>query len=236
MERVTVQFNGEQVTMDVPEGMSDEQIFSFLQQQKAQQPGITQAPPNPVDYAAPTAVGTAAGAVRPLAGGAATVNARDAVNIAKNASAWTPNALAEVISHPINTLQAYVQGHPMANTPIKQIAGGVAKNVGSAVAQGLLAPETMFAAPYQMAAYEQEKIRQNPTAPEYEFNPYAQMYRGQFATQGQAGAANRRSAIAGQQYGGLTPAQQQMLEQDKIDQEIRRKAASRVSGPIAPGR
>jgi hypothetical protein len=67
-------------------------------------------------------------------------------------------------------------------------------------------------------------------------NPYAQMTRGEYATQGQAGAANRRSAVAGQQYGGLTPEQQRILEQDQIDQAIRRKAAQKVLGPIAPGR
>lgn len=236
MERVTVQFNGEQVTLDVPDGMPDDQIIAYLQQQNQQQASqqMTQAPPNPVDYAQPAAVGTVAGAVRPLASGAATVNARDAMNIAKNASAWTPNALTQVLTHPINTLQAYVQGHPMANTPIKQIAGSVGKNIAGAVAQGVMAPENILAAPYMMAGYEQEKIRKNPTAPEYEFNPYAQMTRGQAATQGAAGAQNRRTAIASQQYGGLTREQQAMLEQDKIDQAIRRKAAQKVLGPVIP--
>jgi hypothetical protein len=45
-----------------------------------------------------------------------------------------------------------------------------------------------------------------------------------------------RNMAANTQYGGLTPQEQRILEQDRIDQEIRRKAASRVSGPIAPGR
>jgi hypothetical protein len=43
-----------------------------------------------------------------------------------------------------------------------------------------------------------------------------------------------RNMATNQQYGGLTPEQQQMLEQDKIDQAIRRKAAQKVLGPIAP--
>ena len=38
MERVTVQYNGEMVTLDVPEGMSDDQIIAFLQQQDANKP------------------------------------------------------------------------------------------------------------------------------------------------------------------------------------------------------
>lgn len=92
-----------------------------------------------------------------------------------------------------------------------------------------------FAAPYLGAAYEQAQIRQNPNAPQYTNNPYAMMVRGQAPTMGAAGAMNTRQAIAGQQYGGLTAEQQAMLEQDKIDQAIRRKAASKVLGPIAPG-
>lgn len=97
-----------------------------------------------------------------------------------------------------------------------------------------MSPESLFAAPYSMAAYEQEKIRANPNAPEYATNPYAQMYRGEAPTQGAAGAMNRRAAIVGQQYGGLTQEEQDILEQDRIDREIRRKAAQKVLGPIAP--
>jgi hypothetical protein len=44
-----------------------------------------------------------------------------------------------------------------------------------------------------------------------------------------------RNMARTQQYGGLTPQEQAILEQDRIDQDIRRKAASRVLGPIAPG-
>jgi hypothetical protein len=44
-----------------------------------------------------------------------------------------------------------------------------------------------------------------------------------------------RNMARTQQYGGLTAQEQAILEQDRIDQDIRRKAASRVLGPIAPG-
>jgi hypothetical protein len=56
--------------------------------------------------------------------------------------------------------------------------------------------------------------------------------------QGQGRRAQQafRNMAANQQYGGITPEQQQMLEQDRIDRDIRRKAAARVLGPIAPGR
>jgi hypothetical protein len=56
--------------------------------------------------------------------------------------------------------------------------------------------------------------------------------------QGQGRRAQQafRNMAANQQYGGITPEQQRMLEQDQIDRDIRRKAAARVLGPIAPGR
>ena len=102
-----------------------------------------------------------------------------------------------------------------------------ARGVGSS----LVAPESAFLMPYNMAAYEQAKIRANPTAPGLEFNPYAQSYRGEYATQGQAGAANRRRAIAGQQYGGLSAEEQQMLKQDReLSYAMRLKAARKVLG------
>jgi len=123
------------------------------------------------------------------------------------------------------------QGMPSA--PSAQPAGRMA-NIGGRVAQSLFAPEALFAAPYAMAAYEQEKIRQNPNAPEYATTPYAQMYRGEYATQGAAGAANRRDALANQRFGGLTQQEQDILEQDRINRAIRRKAAEKVLGPIAP--
>ena len=93
-------------------------------------------------------------------------------------------------------------------------------------------PAAAFSAPYAMAAYEQSKIRGNPNAPGLENNPFAQQYRGEYATQGAAGAANQRQAVAGQQYGGLSQQEQDMLQQDAIDRAIRLKAAKKVlQGP-----
>jgi len=109
-------------------------------------------------------------------------------------------------------------------------AGSKLKGLGGRLVQGAIAPESSFLLPYQMAAYEQEKIRQNPNAPEYANNPYAQAYRGEYATQGAAAAANRRQAIAGQQYGGLTPAEQAILEKDRLNMLMRLKAAKKVLG------
>lgn len=170
------------------------------------------------------------------------------VDVARNAMNWTPQSVAQVVTNPISTAKAYMYHHPVyealmeSNTPLKQLgkqaigrAGEMASNIGSRVVSGLTAPEGLMALPYQMAAYEQEKIRANPTAPEYATNPYAQAYRGEAPTQGAAGAANRRNAIASQQYGGLTQEEQDILEQDRIAREIRRKAAEKVLGPVAPG-
>jgi hypothetical protein len=119
---------------------------------------------------------------------------------------------------------------PVKPGPMSALASRLPAGAGPAMgAVGALA------APYMMAGYEQDKIRANPSAPGLESNPYAQVMRGETATQGAAGAANRRQAIAGQQYGGITPEQQRMLEQDRIDQQIRREALKRIR-PIAPGR
>jgi hypothetical protein len=191
--------------------------------------------------------------------------ASDILNVGKNLYGVTGAGFQQMLEHPYLTAKAYAQGSPTLG-PIVNAAGKLSNqsiaglvnqagqygrqaiaNTPTAVKQGMstlgrgllagaMAPENIMLAPYTMAGYEMEKIRQNPTAPEYQNNPYGQVVRGEYPTQGAAGAANRRSAIANQQYGGLTPAQQQMLEQDRIDQEIRRKAASRVTGPIAPGR
>lgn len=57
------------------------------------------------------------------------------------------------------------------------------------------APALMFLAPYMMAAIEKEKIRQNPTAPEYKDNPYAMVLRGESKTEGQSAEINRRKSL-----------------------------------------
>jgi hypothetical protein len=122
----------------------------------------------------------------------------------------------------------------MANTPIRQIAGGIGRNVVGAMGTGLagavLSPESAFTAPYQMAAMEQDRIRANPTAPEYATNPYAQQYRGEAPTQGAAGAMNQRRAVVGQQYGGLSPEDQARLEEDQAQRMIRYVALKKALG------
>lgn len=201
----------------------------------------------------PQALGAARGVAGPVAGAIAPV-AEGAYNlgksivgypldVAKNALSWTPRSVAEVVMNPISSAKAYVLNHPLmdsnaslsslgkqAGQAVAQGAGPLAKNVATGLGAGLLGPESAFSMPYQMAAYEQEKIRANPTAPEYATNPYAQQYRGEYATQGQAGAANRRSAIGNQQYGGLSEAEQRMLESDRLNMAMRLKAAKKVLG------
>ena len=197
--------------------------------------------------------------------GPITQAAGEVADLAKIGSKITPGMVTDVFKRPLTFLGelpgAFAERY-LGSANMNKTFGEMAKGVGQALinpanlrgaATGLgvmaLAPENIIAAPYQMAAYEQERIRQNPNAPltnknyftgnqvvqdTLEFNPFAQMVRGEAATQGQAGAANRRQAIAGQQYGGLTQEQQQMLEQDRIDQAIRRKAAQKVLGPVIP--
>lgn len=165
------------------------------------------------------------------------------IDTLRNAITWTPRSIYEVVSSPIATAKQYIGNNPVvqnimnSNASLSSVgrqAVGKVADVGGRIVAGAVAPESLFAAPYQMAAYEQEKIRQNPNAPEYATNPYAQAYRGEYRTQGQAGAANRRATIASQQYGGLTQEEQDILEEDRIRREIRRKAAEKALGPIAP--
>lgn len=126
--------------------------------------------------------------------------------------------------------------------------GQMATGVPKALAAGAMAPENLLTLPYNMAAYEQAKIRENPTAPGLEYNPYAQVVRGEAPqrpvgapsfmggtqmapTQGAAAAANRRRAIASQQYGGLTAEEQDMLRKDReLSYAMRLKAAKKVLG------
>lgn len=56
-------------------------------------------------------------------------------------------------------------------------------------------PALMFLAPYIMSAIEREKVRQNPTAPEYKDNPLAMVLRGEAKTEGQAAEINRRKTL-----------------------------------------
>jgi len=148
-----------------------------------------------------------------------------------NAGAKLPN---QSINSVINQGIDYAKALPGYAKALPGQIPSMAGTVGRGIVAGAMAPENIMLAPYTMAGYEMEKIRQNPTAPEYATNPYGQVVRGEAPTMGAAGAANRRTAIAGQQYGGLTAEQQQMLEQDRINQAVRRKAASKVLGPVIP--
>jgi len=187
-------------------------------------------------------VASAVGPIKPtttLQPGLATRAVTEVADLVSDIGRVTPKGLAQNIGHPFQTLSglpgALAERFAGGNyeKPIGEIIKGAGKsllnpanikNAAAGVGAMALGPENMFAAPYQMAAYEQEKIRQNPNAPGLETNPYAQMTRGEAATQGQAGAMNRRQAIAGQQYGGLTTQEQQMLQQDRQRQiEIQNK-------------
>jgi hypothetical protein len=184
-----------------------------------------------------------AGPIAPVVAGATNMAVGSVKDIGKMGSILynnlTPSIVGEFIGSPITKgkelVSAYVAGHPWMNqamnvTPKQavQAAGGLTKNIATGLGAGLLGPESAFSAPYQMAAYEQEKIRANPTAPEYATNPYAQMYRGEAKTQGSAGAVNTRNAVAGQQYGGVTPQEQNMLDQDRLNRMIREAAAKKA--------
>jgi hypothetical protein len=132
-----------------------------------------------------------------------------------------------------DTAKAWAMGHatlgnmlaPVAGQTAMQGVGTAAKGAAGLVGQAIAAPENAFMLPYNMAAYEQAKIRANPTAPGLENNPYAQTVRGEFKTQGQAGAANARQAVANQQYGGLNTQEQAILAADR---ERQRTAARQV--------
>lgn len=154
----------------------------------------------------------------------------------------------ETLRHPLymgkELAKAYVQGHSiygpiaqeLAGQTFGQAAGTLGRGALGVAGQVVAAPEAAFMYPYNMAAYEQEKIRQNPTAPGLEYNPYAQTVRGEASTQGRAGAANQMRATANMPYGNVTPQERQMLDEDmKMRNAIRKKAFEKVMGPVAPG-
>jgi len=122
--------------------------------------------------------------------------------------------------------------HPVRNLTV----GGAVKGLGSAVAGGLMAPENLFTLPYNMAAYEQEKIRANPNAPGLQYNPYAQTVRGEAATQNRAGAANQMRTVANMPYGNVSAQERAILDEDaRMRLNIRKKAYEKVMGPVVPG-
>lgn len=203
----------------------------LLKQLGTPEPGSAMIEANPADYAATQ--GLISGA-RPAAQTAynLTGGVRDLANVGKNLMSISPEGLKEIVSSPIQTAKAYVGGHPFVQGGV----GGIARGVGSALTAPLTAPENLFTVPYTMAAYEQEKIRANPTLPEYQNNPYAQVVRGEASTQGRAGAANQMRAITSMPYGNVTPQERAMLDEDaRMRSAIRKKAFEKVMGPVAPG-
>lgn len=106
--------------------------------------------------------------------------------------------------------------------------------IGRGLVQGAVAPESLMMLPYQMAAYEQEKIQQNPNAPGLERNPYAMTVRGEAPTQGVAGAMNQRRAVMSAPIMGVTAEERKILEEDqkrRLEMLTRYEAAKRVLGP-----
>ena len=201
----------------------------------ASTPDFLKAPPEPAENIA----AGIAGAARPLAQayweGPAKGGMRDAASMANILKQATPEAAAQLARSPLEVAKAYVQGHPWygAATAMPGKAAGFA---GRTLAGAVTAPENAVLMPYNMAAYEQAKIRENPTAPGLEYNPYAQVQRGQAATQGQAGAANQMRTVANQPFGNVNAQERAILEQDRMmRQNIRKKAYEKVMGPIAPG-
>jgi hypothetical protein len=195
--------------------VTDPELLRQLGTPSAVQEMLT-APPTGVENMAVVA----AGAARPMAQayweGPARGGVRDMASVAENLKNISPEGAAEILKNPYLAAKAYVQGHPWA-TSIKNIPSNVAGFAGRAAGGVLTAPENLALLPYNMAAYEQEKIRANPSAPEYATNPYAMQYRGEAPTQAAAGAMNQRRAV--QQYSTQgnpapgTPEFQQMQQQ-----------------------
>jgi len=120
--------------------------------------------------------------------GAVTHPLATAVNVAKGIESLAPMVEETVTHGPVShtAQRAMTLGEGV-------LASG--RNIGAALAS----PESAFAMPYNMAAYEQAKIRANPNAPEYKNNPYAMQIRGQSPTQEIAARQNmaQRANLAG---------------------------------------
>ena len=203
-ERVTVEQNGERFTLDVPDGTSDADIQKFIASQSGTGAGLAKtAEPtgqeNAATYGTQAAAKTAQNYLESTNGGLISDAARVLGKLYNNV---TPEIAGEFLAHPVRYAQegikAYAAGLPMAKMPLSEIAPAAARSVGNSFA----APENAFTLPYNLAAYEQARIRANPTAPEYKNNPYAMQQRGQAPTQAAAGAMNQRTAVAGMNTAG----------------------------------
>jgi hypothetical protein len=262
-ERVTVEYNGELITVDVPDGTTDEQIRAQLAgQQSTGAKDLTTAPATPVQdvaerYTAQSALPAIIGAPdynasQPLRQAQAAltggynaaqdlrpgVASQSVTDIGKRLYALKDLSAAgilkgigqEGLTKSITDLGRFVVEPLGGSTTIGQAVRGAAVGAPKALMMGAMAPENLLSMPYQMAAYEQEKIRANPNAPEYANNPYAMQQRGQAPTQGAAGAMNQRRAVAGQQYGGISAEDQARLEDDKMKRMIRYTALKKALG------
>ena len=263
-ERVTVEYNGEMVTVDVPDGTTDEQIRAHLAGQSANKAAkeLTTAPSVPeqdsaeaylAQSALPGLVGgpqynasaplreaqagltggyNASQSVRPGIAGQSVADIGKRLYSLKDlsASGLLKGIGEEGLTKSLAQLGQFITEPLGGSTTIGQAVRGVTTGIPKALAMGAVAPENLLTLPYAGAAYEQEKIRANPNAPEYKTTPYAQQYRGEFPTQGAAGAENRRNAIAGQQYGGLSAEDQARLEDDRMKRMIRYTAAKKALG------
>jgi hypothetical protein len=238
-ERVTLEVNGERITVDVPDGTPDSEIIAYVSGGAA--PAEKQ--PKPTGNVAPQALGIARqlAPVVPEGMRAAGEGIKSAAQFVANRPITKTIADIGGIMHtgvPYGMAKDAIFGAgPTIGEAANAVKSGLGKvasgvgRVGGAVARGLVAPESAFLMPYQMAAYEQEKIRQNPNAPGLEFNPYAQTVRGEYATQGQAGAANARRAVINAPYGNVTPEERRLLDEDrkrKMQMTIQMEAARRV--------
>jgi len=217
-------------------------------EESASQPRIQQeAVPSVAPQVASTAGRMAAAIPETMASGAGLV--RQGVQAVGNmpiqqAARGAIDVASMMAGHPPYASMFKMATDTATGTPVKEVIGNTvnavrqgagvlgagARGLGSALLTGAMAPESAVMMPYQMAAYEQEKIRANPNAPGLEYNPYAQTVRGEYATQRSAGAANQRMAVANQRYGGLTQQEQSILEKDRLNMMMRVQAAKRVLG------
>lgn len=191
------------------------------------------APATGVDNMLVAGAGTVPALAQAYWEGPARAGVRDMTQVASMMSQATPEVMAQLAKNPIELAKAFVQGHPWYNAAknIPGIPGKVAGFAGRAAAAALTGPENLVMLPYNMAAYEQEKIRANPTAPGLQYNPYAQTVRGEYPTQGAAGAANQRRAVADMPYGNVSADERKMLDTDRqLSMAMRLKAAKKVLG------
>lgn len=237
-ERVTVEHNGEIITLEVPDGTTDAEITAFLG-------GSTESAGSPNMAPQAASVAGRVAAMAPEAAGAVRAGVQAVANMpAQQVARGVMDAGAMLAGHPPYASMIKAATDTAAGVPVKDVIsnatnmvrsgagaiGSAARGLGSALATGAMAPESAFLMPYQMAAYEQDKIRANPNAPGLESNPYAQVQRGEYATTRAAGAANQRSAVRNMPYGNVTAKERDMLEKDRLNMQMRMQAAKRVLG------